>query len=448
MNVKTITGKRFCKILAAWTMRRQLVLLATTVALCVETAPTAAQPRGGTPPYAAGAAGWQPWRAPVIPLSPADAALGTDLGQHVEATGALLRVVKTFPLAGHLLDGRTFWAAYGIADWTHFVFIVYERRGDGWREVARHDPEYFYWAEPGLGPVEIEPAHAWVVITGGRGKGHLVAWQILRFDRESLHVEFGDEHLGWHDVMVVDVDRDGTLDVVARADYCNVCDDRDWDWPRTTGLYRWNGARMARVAFESLPAGSASRAAVAANERIVELARARRWTEAGTMLDAAAPLVAEHAVFRRNAALVDPTARRLDGDWLHDDRLLHHVLTGSWAEAVDIFRNGPILPDFFADPPRWYAPRNAFGTMLLRQIFHATAEARRTGPPRPEIEFLYAWAAFHLDPDTTSLDRFAVERLIDSDGSVVLDALDRAVRLAPGDPLFAAAQQFVARRAQ
>ena len=126
-----------------------------------------------------------------------------------------------------------------------------------------------------------------------------------------------------------------------------------------------------------------------------------------------------------------------------------------WTEAVDLFRDDPLLPDFFAAAPPDMPDVGWYGTPpYLGAIFSATAAARTVAPARAEIEFLHAWAAFHLDPDTTTLDLQQwypghwLAGLIDSDDGTVLDALDRAVRLAPDDPLFVEAQRLVTDRAQ
>ena len=157
---------------------------------------------------------------------------------------------------------------------------------------------------------------------------------------------------------------------------------------------------MTRALLETLPAGATSEAAVAANNRAVELARARRWAEAVAVLDRARPLVAESVVFRRNAALIDLTAVDPDGAGLSSDRLLHHIFAGLWAEGVDLFRAAPVRADLFADPTG-YMDMTARTAMyrtppFLQAIFDATTAARTVAPARSEIEFLYGWSAYHL----------------------------------------------------
>lgn len=131
-----------------------------------------------------------------------------------------------------------------------------------------------------------------------------------------------------------------------------------------------------------------------------------------------------------------------------EDLLLHYVFAGLWADAVDLFRTEPAAPDFFATRPPSIPDMGSYGTpAYLGAVFRATAAARTVAPARAEIEFLHAWAAFHLDPDTTTLDLrrdWYLPLLIDSDDATVLDGLDYAVRLAPDDPLFAEAQRLFA----
>ena len=358
--------------------------------------------------------------------------------------GVALESVRTFPLTGDRLAGRAFWAVVGRTGYRNQV-AVYEVLADRMVRRARYD-SWQDWLT--ADPVAIEPAHAWIVGRGGSGARGSSGWEILRFDGESLHVEV---EAGWQEAEFVDVDDDGRLEIVGRSVYhvhCYYCGLAAVAFD----LHRWNGTRMVHTPLERLPAGAASDEAVAANNRAVLLGGAGRWAEAAGVVGDARPLVAEHAVFRRNAALIDLYAGP-GSEGLSGERLLGYVLAGRWSEAVDIFRHGSVLPDFFADPPP-YPQENGYGSPpFLLAVFNATAKARRVAPARPEIEFLHAWAAFHLDPDTTTLDRErdwwpnSYAEHIDSDDSVVLDALDRAVRLAPGDPLFAEAQRLVARRA-
>ena len=86
---------------------------------------------------------------------------------------------------------------------------------------------------------------------------------------------------------------------------------------------------------------------------------------------------------------------------------------------------------------------------FLRAIFDATAAARAVAPARPEIEFLHAWSAFHLDPDNPlarSSSRMDPGFRIEADEAALLEVFDRAASLAPGDPLFAEALRVAGER--
>ena len=309
--------------------------------------------------------------------------------------------------------------------------------------------------------MDVEPSGVWIAILGANGSRAVPGLELLRFDGESLHRELVQNDKGFA-FMFVDVDRDGIVELLAEhfhdvnCYYCGLIG-------REAGLFRWDGTQMTNVSLETLPAGAASDAAVAANNRAVELAGGRRWAEAVAVLDRGRSLVAESAVFRRNAALIDLTAVDPAGDGLSDDRLLHYIFAGLWTEAVDLFRDAPVRPDLFAGPPDYMhmvAARGMYGTPpFLKAIFDATTAARTVAPPRPEIEFLHGWSAYHLQDWSDQLDRTApadpatesrywdiswVRFPIDVDESAMLDALDRAVALAPDDPLFAEARRFVA----
>ena len=167
------------------------------------------------------------------------------------------------------------------------------------------------------------------------------------------------------------------------------------------------------------------------NNRAVELARARRWAEAETVLDDARPLVVESAVFRRNASMIDLNAGTSGGSRLSEDTLLHYVFAGEWADAVGFFRDIPVGPDLFVEaPPYMDAAAPSWGRYgippFMRAIFDATAAARAVAPARPEVGFLHAWSAFHLDPDTTAASSTSW-----SDADYRIDVDESAVRAEP-----------------
>ena len=390
---------------------------------------------------------WKPWRADT-PVSPAQAELRADLIRHVEATMPVRGVAETFPLMGDLLGGRAFWATVVVpeSEITTWVVLVFEHSRGRWRAVARHELSYHI---PGpVAPVRIERASAWMVANGGSGARGAPVWEVLRFDGAALNIELLDN---WVEVMLVDVDGDGTFEVLGGYVshlYCYYCGMT----ARSFSLHRWNGAGMAEAALEPLPAGSAPEAAVTANDRATELAGAGRWAEALAMIDGARALAANSAVFRRNAALIRLNAGAAGDLRLSEDELLHHVLAGSWADAVDLFRGAPAGPDLFAEPP--YLDEAArldspYGTPpFLRAILDATSAARAVAPARAEIEFLHAWSALHLGSGRTvaALDSPDVEYRVDIDEAEVLETLQRAAALAPGDAFFEEAWRVAADR--
>ena len=221
----------------------------------------------------------------------------------------------------------------------------------------------------------IEPGHAWIAGRGNSGARGTPGWEILRFDGEALHLEVYEN---WHEARFVDVDDDGSLEILSKSVYhvnCYYCGLAALSFD----LHRWDRTRMVNAGLEPLPAGAASDELVTANNRAVALGGAGRWAEAAAVVADARPLGAGHAVFRRNAALIDlyagPGSEELSGT-----RLLAHILAGRWAEAVDIFRDDHVLPDFFAEPP--YPRENGEGTPpFLLAVFEATE--RPAGWPRP-----------------------------------------------------------------
>ena len=403
---------------------------------------------------------WEPWR-PETAASSTGVELRADLIGHVRAAMPVVGIAETIPLAGDLLGGRAFWAAVVAPEFevTTWLLVVYEHNGSGWREVARRELSYHI---PGrVAPAGIEPTHAWVVAKGGSGARGVPTWEVLRFDGEALHVEVVD---GWRDVMLVDVDGDGTVEVVGEqishvnCYYCGLTS-------TSFSLHRWNGLEMVEVRPEALPVELASGPAVVANNLAAELAAAGRWTEALAVVDGARGLTAESSTFRLNASLIELHAGNARGRRFSEDRLLHYVLAGAWADAVDVFRHQPVLPDFFTTQPlyaEWYRLGRNYGRPpFLQAVFDATAAARRVVPARPEIEFLHGWSAYHLREWTASVDRndpdgptawripMANEYWdrMEAADPVVREALDHAAALAPGDPFFVEAARVVAERA-
>ena len=436
------------------------LVLCTSLSLCVASA-YGMQPAARAIATASAVTGplrWEPWRADAE-ASSAQAALRADLIRHVEATMPVLGVEETFPLLGDLLGERAFWATVALpeSEFTGWVVLVFEHRSNGWREVARHDLSYFI-PGPVVAPVRIEPAHAWIVANGGSGARGVPTWEVLRFDGESLNSEVV---AGWFDIMLVDVDGDGTLEIVGEhighvnCYYCGMTS-------TSFSLHRWNAFEMATAGLETLPAGSASEAVVAANNRAAGLAGAGRWTEALVVVDGARALAAGSAVFRRNASLIDLHAGAAN---LSEDTLLHYVFAGAWADAVDIFRQQPVLPDFFTTQPPYaqeYLMDSHFGyPPFLQAVFDATAAARRVRPALPEIEFLHGWSAYHLREWSVAVDRNDWDAAtewrtpmpnqywgrVEADDPVVQQALDRAAALAPDDRFFVEAARVVAERA-
>ena len=442
---------------------RALFLFLVGTGPCVETAYATERQEAADSTASAStpAISWQAWRATTDPpLTAVQTALRADLIRHVEETVAVRRIEETFPLAGELLDERTFWAAVALPAPYRRTVVVWERTGSGWREVAEHRIGYDVGV---VAPVGVEPTHAWMIAKGRSGARGLPTWEVLRFDGESVTL---DVEGGWSDVMLVDIDLDGALEILGEEIYhvnCYYCGLS----ARSVGLYRWNGAQMAGVGFETLPAGAAPAAVVAANNRAAELAGAGRWAEALAVVDGARAVGVDNGVFRRNAGVIDLNAGTPAGGGRRSwDTLLHYVLAGMWPEAVDIFRHNPVLPDFFVQPPpymdKYLMNRSQFNTPpWLTAVYRATARARTVAPALGEIEFLHAWSAYHLrgwaayverldrtDPSTEWRSwETRWSGLIEPGESVVSEALDKAVALAPHDPLFVEAQRVIARRA-
>ena len=159
------------------------------------------------PAAAPAAAGPTPWyEIPDLRLSPADAALQSNLLQSLETSADIPFVFGAFPLAGDRFNGRVFWVAthrwFSSPYWAD-VLGVYERRGDDWATVARYD---IVQNHSRAAIVDVEPSGVWIAILGANGSRAVPGLELLRFDGESLHRELVQNDKGFA-FMFVDVDR-------------------------------------------------------------------------------------------------------------------------------------------------------------------------------------------------------------------------------------------------
>lgn len=241
----------------------------------------------------------------------------------------------------------------------------------------------------------------------------------------------------WSAIMVADVDGDDIPEVFAQErvhpGICLFC-----EATFVYGLYYWDGTELKR-GMETLAVGSGSDSVVEANNRAVELGRAGRWMEALTVVDRVERVQpVGNAVFRRNASVI-----RLNGSRQpYYYECLEGVLAGDWRSTVDTLRE---MNDVDLSP----LENDLLELYEIREIYDRTSEARTVAPAVAELEYLHAWAAYNIDPDHADVveEDFGgfdlAENLVDSDDAVVLEALRRAVELAPNDELFVAALRAI-----
>ena len=100
-----------------------------------------------------------------------------------------------------------------------------------------------------------------MVARGVAGARAIPSWDIFRFDGDVLHREDGPEDGGLAlEVMFVDVDGDGALDLLWRGVehvHCYYCGLASVFF----GLHRWNGTEIVWAPLAELPAGADLRAA-------------------------------------------------------------------------------------------------------------------------------------------------------------------------------------------
>ena len=354
--------------------------------------------------------------------------------------------VHVFPL---VLDGvaSEFWGAVTdgpqparltaddeVVNFFHFA-AVYQLSGENeWTEVDRLEIEL----APQRTQVDPTPTGwtlsdgtptAWTTVRGGTG-AHAGTLNIIRFDGQSLSTE-----LSWLSARpiageVADLDGDGAAEVVVDDSdpyvFCYAC---AVELKREI-LYWWDGSRLVPVDLRA-PVGNVPPAVADQVDEVMALAQGSLWRDAALAAIAAARQAPGSPEVRWLSVLVNRTAAaRLLHAGSVAQPLLTTVFAGEYGAAVDLMRrldpaqafalNGPLILDTEAerDP----------STMAIQLLDHTT-RALGAAPDRAEIHAVHALALTLASPDDLTGAR---------------SAMQRAMELAPDDPFFAAAGDFLA----
>lgn len=320
-----------------------------------------------------------------------------------------------------------------VVNFWHFAAVYRLGEDSEWIEVDRLEIELAPQRTQvdltltGWVPADGTPA-AWIIVRGGTG-AHAGTLNIIRFDGETLSTE-----LSWLSARpdageVADLDGDGMAEVVVNDSdpyvFCYAC---AVELKREI-LFWWDGSRLVSVDLRAPVANVPAGVAVEVDE-VVALARAGLWRDAALAAIAAARQAPGSAEVRWLSVLVNRTAAaRLLHAGSVAQPLLTTVFAGEYGAAVELMRahdpaqafalNGPLILDTEAerDP----------ATMATQMLDHTT-RALDAAPDRAEIHAVHALSLTLASPDDLSRAR---------------SAMQRAVELAPDDPFFAAASDFL-----
>ena len=321
-----------------------------------------------------------------------------------------------------------------VVNFFHFIAAYRLTAGNQWIEVDRLEIEL----APQRTQVDLSPTGwtladgtpaAWITVRGGTG-AHAGTLNIIRFDGETLGTELSWLSARPYAGEVADLDGDGLLEVVVNDSdpyvFCYAC---AVELKREI-LFWWDGSRLVPVDLHAPVANVPADVAVEVDE-IVALARAGLWRDAALAAIAAARQAPESAEVRWLSVLVNRTAAaRLLHAGSVAQPLLTTVFAGEYAAAVGLMRaldpaqvfalDGPLILDTEAerDP----------ATMATQLLDHTT-RALDAAPDRAEIHAVHALALTLASPDDLTEAR---------------SAMRRAAELAPDDPFFAAASDFLA----
>ena len=393
-----------------------------------------------------------PPTATATPLPPTDTPTATPIPPDTAALSAQLMATlypNGIPAAGDVsasVQGvqvvplkvpagtQPLWAAFSVGrngylpeEPKHFVAIFSHQNGQ-WQKIdslTLTDPDYL--DEYSFQQVFLEPEHIWLQIEGGAG-AHSGTFSLIMFDGKTLSPKLSGFSAGPGAGQTVDLDGDGTLEVVLDAtDYyvfCYACNVR---LPMFQ-VYRWDGSELTAIALTKLgddaPANLRD-----ANNQMVALAQAWLWKDALAAMDAVKAIGSDDETVVWNVRLVKMNADALTEEiGVSSYPLLAYIFFGDYDGALNLLRPYSAEELFSAQSPLVAeTPAEGWESVLRDWIFQATDLALAEKPNLATAHFLRGWAAFINDGATPE----------------VRAEIAKAVSLAPDESLFAAAQNLV-----
>ena len=312
----------------------------------------------------------------------------------------------------------------------HFVAVYTYENGD-WRELARQNlnPDDGLFGGPDIltegtvAQADIDPATIWLVVDGYVG-AHGGAFQLLRFDGVSMHVEVTGGSASPGVGYLEDLNGDGTTELILRQHeayvFCYACGVRYLNFQ----VFTWDTAAQRMVEL-NLQSPAQDHPAYQAANRAVELARADLWSEALAQIQEAQRLAGSSAdpILAWDAALIRLYNDAWQAELNHSPYpLLTHVFYGDYAGALDMMRPYSHDQIFSVGTPLIRGTiAEGYEQWVADYILGQTDAAIAARPDLAAAYYLRAWAAFLLNPANSQIQA----------------DLARAAALDPNEPLFA-----------
>ena len=233
------------------------------------------------------------------------------------------------------------------------IVVVYRLNTDrSWSsEIARVEIDTAPQRTGDTELVSIAPGGDWIVIRAGTG-AHAGTLDVIRFDAADGALATAISYISSRPNAgeITDLDGDGVPEFVLNTSnpyvFCYACAVEE----HSVAIYRWDGAALTEVPLEA-PSGLSGDIDTAAG-RIVSLAEADLWRQAGALAVATSRRSPGHDGLRWLSILVNQTAAlRLAHAGSPGQPLLTNVLAGEYAAALEVMRPHPPEGAFALDGP-------------------------------------------------------------------------------------------------
>ncbi len=311
------------------------------------------------------------------------------------------------------------------------VVAVYRLNPDrSWSpEIARVEIESAPQRTADTELVAVAPGSAWIVVRAGTG-AHAGTLDVIRFEAATGGLSTALSHVSSRPSAgeIRDLDGDGFPEFVLNTSnpyvFCYACAVEE----HSVSIHRWDGSALAEVPLRA-PAGLTGSVATAA-DRVVSLAEADLWRQAGALAVATARRSPGEDGLRWLSILVNQRAAlRLAHAGSPGQPLLTNVLAGEYTAALDLMRAHAPDDAFALDGPLidGTAAETDLSTMAVT-ILDYTERALGQRPDEPAIHAVRALGLALASPDDLGGAR---------------EAAARAAELAPGDAFLQRATAYL-----